>query len=206
MRVRNLALVIVAIVIGVAVWWRAWRGGEVAAGGGVGSAAQVAVGSGSARGTASASARVPAAPPSIRRITEDQRRQIAAQIAEARARRARAGSDASGALDAGSAERRIAVEHVSAPVKSALEEAIPILAECYVRTGKRQARPAVMMTLIGDPAVGTLIEPTEMFDHEHKPLDPALDRCLRDTFATLELPPLDEGDRLDIQYSFRFDD
>jgi hypothetical protein len=205
-RVRYLALVILAVVIGV-VGWRVGRPGEVPARPAATAAADSAAGAErSAPPTAPASPRALPPSPHLRRITPDERRQLAAQIAAARARRASSGSAAAGSADGAAPERRIAVEQVSVPIKSALEEAIPILAECYARTGKRQPRPAVMMTLIGDPSVGTLIDATDMFDHEHKPLEPELDRCLRDAFATMQLPPLEEGDKLDLQYSFRFDD
>jgi hypothetical protein len=205
MRARNLALMIVLIVIGAVGWWSVGRRGEVAVAR-PGSAVTGAVGSGTASSVALTPSPILEPSPHLRRITEDQRRQIQGLIAEARTRRASAGSATGGPADGGMAGRRTAVEHVSAPVKSALEEAIPVLADCYVRTGKHQPQAAVMMTLVGDPSVGTLVDPSQMFDHEHKPLDPALEHCLRDTFAALELPPLDEGDKLDIQYSFRFDD
>jgi hypothetical protein len=63
-----------------------------------------------------------------------------------------------------------------------------------------------MMTLVGDPSVGSLINPDQMTDEAGAPLDPALDRCLRDTFASLELPPLQDGDEFHVQYSFNFAD
>jgi len=147
-------------------------------------------------------------PAHVRRITEDQRRALVEQIAAAHARRAAADAAHSTAPAAGGepATNSIDLEHVSAPVKDALGEAIPLLAECYEKTGKHQPRAGVMMTLFGDPSVGTLIDPTQLVDAEGKPLEPALDRCLRDTFGTLELPPLDEGDKLELQYTFKFDD
>jgi len=94
---------------------------------------------------------------------------------------------------------------VSEPVKDALEDAIPYLADCY-QGGARTTRPAVQMTLVGDPSVGTVIDVDQLVDQDQHPLAPELETCLRDTLRSLELPPLDEGDSLHIQYSFRFDD
>jgi hypothetical protein len=88
-----------------------------------------------------------------------------------------------------------------------MAEAIPILADCYEKTGHTGGgRAGVMMTLVGDPSVGTLIDADQLTDEAGAPLDPKLDGCLRDTFRSLELPPLHEGDSLHIKYTFKFGD
>jgi hypothetical protein len=98
-------------------------------------------------------------------------------------------------------------EHVEASLKDAMTEAIPILADCYEKTGHTPGgRAGVMMKLTGDPSVGTLIDADQLTDEAGAPLDPPLDNCLRDTFLSLELPPLHEGDSLHVQYTFKFDD
>ena len=97
------------------------------------------------------------------------------------------------------------LDHVAEPVKDALEDAIPYLADCYQGAAPTD-RPAVQMTLIGDPSVGTVIDVDQLVDQDQRPLAPALETCLRDTLRSLELPPLEEGDSLHVQYSFRFDD
>ena len=94
----------------------------------------------------------------------------------------------------------------SPTLKTALTEAIPFLAECYKTAPITQRRPAVQMTLTGDPDVGTLIDAGELRDQNGKPLDPELDNCLRTTLGSLELPPLPSANPVHIQYSFRFDD
>ena len=98
------------------------------------------------------------------------------------------------------------LERVSAPLKAALAEAIPFLAECYKTAPITQRRPAVQMTLTGDRDVGTLIDAEELRDQDGKPLDPELDACLRTTLGSLELPPLDATGPLHLQYSFVLDD
>ena len=41
---------------------------------------------------------------------------------------------------------------------------------------------------------------------DHKPLEPKLDECLRATLESLELPPLRQGDKVKVEFSFVFDD
>jgi len=98
------------------------------------------------------------------------------------------------------------LERASPTLKAALAEAIPFLAECYKTAPLTQLRPAVQMTLTGDPDVGTLIDAEQLRDQDGKPLDPELDGCLRTTLGSLELPPLPAANPLHLQYSFRFDD
>ena len=144
-----------------------------------------------------------------RLASPEERRQLADQIAAAQAARAAHPRPVAPSLPHGpnDAATPIELEHVSVHLKDALEEAIPLLAECYQQVGSAQAskRPAVQMTLVGDPSIGTLIDADQMFDEAQQPLSPALDACLRTTLESLALPPLDEGDTLKIQYSFKFD-
>jgi hypothetical protein len=98
---------------------------------------------------------------------------------------------------------------VGPQLKVALEAAIPFLAECY-KTGpltqSRQRRPAVLLTLTGDPSVATLIAADELRDQDGQALDSELDSCLRTTLDSLQLPPLDTTRDLHLQYSFAIDD
>lgn len=98
------------------------------------------------------------------------------------------------------------LERVGPKLRSALDEAIPFLAECY-RTGSVKLRQAaVQLTLTADPDVGTLIGADQLVDPDGKPLDAELDSCLRTTFSSLLLPALDATRDLHLQYSFKFDD
>ena len=49
-----------------------------------------------------------------------------------------------------------------------------------------------------------MIDADQIADDQQQPLDPkAIDACLRNTIQTLQLPPLDAGDRVKLQYSFK---
>jgi len=93
----------------------------------------------------------------------------------------------------------------SVPLRDALSEAIPLLADCYTPEPRAQQTATVRMTLVGDQH-GTLIDADELVDDTGAALAPALDDCLRATLRGMQLPPLAEGSDLKIQYSFRFDD
>jgi hypothetical protein len=98
------------------------------------------------------------------------------------------------------------LERVGPKLKAALEEAIPLLAACYQTGSVQVRRAAVSLTLTADPEIGTLIGADQLVDPDGKPLDAELDSCLRTTFRSLLLPPLDATRDLHMQYSFRFDD
>jgi hypothetical protein len=89
-----------------------------------------------------------------------------------------------------------------------MREAIPDLAGCYTQALPTLASPdlriTAQLTLTGDPDVGTLIDAKQLFDHEGKALPPTLDDCLRARFQELELPPLAEGDQVEVHYPFVF--
>ena len=140
-----------------------------------------------------------------------QRQEVADRIASAHAARARQAPPQPPSLpgaapsnDPGDTSHDL--ERASPTLKAALTEAIPFLAECYKTAPITQRRPAVQMTLTGDPDVGTLIDAEELRDQDGRPLDPELDGCLRTTLGSLELPPLPSANPLHLQYSFRFDE
>jgi hypothetical protein len=60
------------------------------------------------------------------------------------------------------------------------------------------------VTLTNDPDIGAVIDADQIVDDKQAPLDPQVDACLRSTMQTLQLPPLDAGDTVKLQYSFRF--
>jgi len=80
------------------------------------------------------------------------------------------------------------LERVESSLQDAMTEAIPILADCYEKTGHTEGTSSDIKLV------------------QSGPLDPPLDNCLRDTFRSLELPPLHEGDKLHIKYTFKFGD
>lgn len=155
-------------------------------------------------------------PSRVRRVSATERAELARQIDRARAGRAAAASMAATTTTTTTTappsrpDRAPSdLEHTSAPLREGLEEAIPLLAACFPAEVARDSAArtaAVTMTLKGDPSIGTVIDADQMLDRDQHPLPPTIDACLRTTISELALPPLDEGDLLHIQYSFRFDD
>jgi hypothetical protein len=175
--------------------------------------------------------RTPPPPPAthyVRRIASPEERQkIAERIATARATAtASSGSSATGSsgpaapapppgaatsaapppsLPPGAPPADGELARASVPLRDALTEAIPLLADCYPPEARAKQRATVLMSLVGDDK-GTLIDADNLVDENGKSLAPELDDCLRSTLRSMQLPPLAEGGDLHIQYSFRFDD
>jgi len=201
-----LGLVLVCIAVAIALWLRSRRGTEVPANPGTST-----VGSATTSGSAAGSASPMAGPVRrVQRLGAEERRQLGAQIEAARERaRAERGRASAGSAGAGSGappvlDDTIALEQVGPSVQAALNEAIPILAECY---GEKPAgaTAAVQMTMTSDPDLGSVIDTEAMKDRDGKPLSPELDDCLRTAIESLALPPLEVGGRLPLEYSFVFD-
>jgi hypothetical protein len=143
----------------------------------------------------------------VHRLDPDQRQQlgmrIAAAIAKARAAKARTakptpGPDAEDPL--------IPLEQVGKPLQDGLTAAIPLLAKCYGVEGAARAKTAAaQLTMISDPALGTVIDTDAVTDADGSPLSKQLDDCLRDTIESLELPPLGQTGKVKLEYTFRFD-
>jgi hypothetical protein len=140
-----------------------------------------------------------------RLATPADRQAVADRIAAAHAQRARQVPPQQPSLPSGEPDTSHDLEHASPRLKVALQQAIGFLAECYKTAPITNRRPAVQMTLTGDPDVGTLISADQLIDPEGKPIDPELEGCLRITLSSLELPPLGNTGDLHLQYSFRLD-
>ncbi len=150
----------------------------------------------------------PRPPAKVTQVSREQREQLAQRIAAAQAAHGAHSAPARPSLPAGSADHAPDLDRIATNVREALPQAIPFLADCY-----KQHKPAnpklttsAQMTLTGDPDIGTVIDADQIFDEHHQPLAKELDDCLRATMQTLELPPLEEGDTVRVEYSFRFDD
>lgn len=163
-----------------------------------------------ARASGAASAQAPALPPApppetrVRKLSAAERRQLAERIAAARVR-ARAAASAGNPLDeTANDDDSITLEQVSPTVRESLEQAIPILAECF-RDKQPKRTAVVLMTMYSNPSVGMVIDTEEMTDEDGQPLPAELDDCLRTTIDSLGLPPLDVGGHLPLQYSYKFD-
>lgn len=136
----------------------------------------------------------------------DERERIERQIEHAHAVRAAATRAAHApslpALDASDRET------LKTTLRAAMREAIPYLAHCYEDALPTLANPSLdvpaHLTLTGDPDVGTLIDAAALADDKGVALPAKLDDCLRDALQKLELPPLAEGDRVEVTYPFSF--
>lgn len=93
-------------------------------------------------------------------------------------------------------------------IRSAMKEVIPYLTECYEKAiptlPDRHIKLTAKLKLTGDPDVGTLIDAGALSDDAGKPLPAAFDDCLRSTFMLMALPPLAEGNEIDVHYPFEF--
>jgi hypothetical protein len=149
---------------------------------------------------------VPAKVPThVTKLTPEERKRTADRIAAAHAARVASSTTPRPSLPTADQLDSHDLDHVTTTVLSAMKEAIPFLAECYKQHGHGALTAAAMMTLTGDPDIGTVIDADQVTDEDGKPLGRELDDCLRGTMQTLELPPLTEGDKIKIKYSFKFD-
>jgi hypothetical protein len=194
--VRNVVALLVVLGIGLVVWWK-WphsAGSPPAASGKAAIAATAPV-------AISASGR----PTGVRRLDPEERRHLGEQIAASlkQARVARTTAAGSSVLDE---DPVLTIEDLGKPVKDALQASIPLLAACYEKAGSAAPKtPLARMTMVSDPDLGTVIDNAEVTDAEGKPLEHALDECLRDAIDSLALPPIGKPGKLPIEYTFRFD-
>ncbi len=199
------------LALGLFLWMRAPgtaeapRQGSVA---GPGPAAGAGSGAGEPGRTAEAPAR-PGAVRHVRRLTPEDRRRLGEQIAAARRRAREAAADARAVPAAAPLPEDVVVplEAAGKPLRDALDESVSLLAECYPRQpgGAAIRNATALMTMTSDPELGTVIDTGAIQDADGRPLDPKLDECMRDTIDSLALPPLGEGGKLELQYTFRFD-
>lgn len=146
----------------------------------------------------------------VGRVSAEERQRLADQIARARAERAApSGGGASSTTprpslpEDGEADATL----VRTTMKDAMREVIPYLADCYDKAGDKlpaAIKVAAEITLTGDPDVGTLIDTNRLSDGDGKPLEPSFDTCLKDAFASLQMPPLSEGGEVKVRYPFVF--
>ena len=134
----------------------------------------------------------------VRQLALPDRQRLAEQIRAAHARRAAAAlaSPSSAAASTGSAS----VEPET--LMAAMRDVLPFLRACSPPVDGVVVHAE--LTLTGDPDVGTLIDARQLFDAADHPLPAAFDACVRSTFQTLELPPLDAGEALAFTYTLEF--
>lgn len=138
----------------------------------------------------------------------DERKQLADRIASAQAARAASRSAPIPRLPAqGSDEEDPRMSRTE--IRGAMRELIPYITACY-----EEAIPSLgeapdisvlaELTLVGDPDVGTIVDAHGLADKAGNPLPQAFDDCLRNTFQLMALPPLAEGDKIEVRYPFEF--
>ncbi|MBA3457963.1 MAG: hypothetical protein H0T42_33075 [Deltaproteobacteria bacterium] len=166
-------------------------------------------------GSSVATAPSPRPPNRVTKVSAAERTEIAERIARAQASRAVA-APAGPALPAAApaapalpGETMKKPEDVTTHLLAAMDEVKPFLVECVSRhreaIGPTASIKASLM-LDGDPDVGTLISADKLRDLEGKALPAGFDDCVRDTMQSLQLPPLAEGSRFLVEYSFAFGD
>lgn len=165
----------------------------------------------SASGPATPRSPAPAAsePQRLTQVTRlasiEQRRALAERIASAQASRAATHAPPRPQLpDPGEDATPI----TKTELRAAMRELIPHLRDCYVAALPTLVTPdlafTVELTLSGDPDIGTLVDAKRLIDDTGKPLPAAFDDCVRSTFQVMALPPLAEGDKLEVRYPFKF--
>lgn len=146
----------------------------------------------------------------VRKLSPEQRRELGDKIAAAveRVRAAQAATKtgtSSGSAPALPEPPSIPLEEAAKPLQQALQDAIPLLADCFEQRADKRA--AAMMTMTSDPELGTVIDTAAITDKDGKPLEPKVDECLRNAIDSLALPPLGaQAGLLKVQYTFRFDE
>jgi hypothetical protein len=170
------------------------------------------------RPTTAGSAIAPAAPTKpktidkVRRITKEERTQLAQQIETARAKRQQALNDAEGHDNFKKPDPMPELAEssetiVKTTMRAAMQEVIPMLADCYDKGGSNL--PAAIdvvadLTLTGDPDIGTIVDANSLKNKDGTPVNEAFGVCVQDTLVTLEMPPISEGDVVKVTYPFAF--
>jgi RNA polymerase sigma-70 factor (ECF subfamily) len=208
--VKKLVIVVViAVVAGGAIWhWTAHT------------PAKAAVAAGSTATAAAPAITTPAAPAlpppqHVRRLASpEERRELVAHIAAAQAARKAAAAPHRPSLES-SAAGSVGSDHEGDMdrdvIRGAMHEVLPFLADCYsdaraTTLSADHLEVRAHFTLTGDPDIGTVIDANQLFDAEQHALPTKLDDCIRNTLQTLELPPLGEGDKIEVDYPLAFSD
>jgi RNA polymerase sigma-70 factor (ECF subfamily) len=206
--------VVVAVAAGGAVWWLYPHGpGRLSGSGSSAALAPVAQAPESSHTIDSATT---SPTQHVRQLASAERQQLAERIATAQAVRAKrkqaatptSQSDQAPPSSSGSAHEADMDKEV---IRGAMREVLPFLGDCY-----GEARESTLaadhlaihakLKFTGDRDVGTIIDAQKLVDDEGHALPVKLDDCLRGTLQTLELPPLGDGDTIDVDYPLLFSD
>ncbi|HTL35314.1 MAG TPA: hypothetical protein VL326_19430 [Kofleriaceae bacterium] len=157
----------------------------------------------------------PAAIDHVQKLPSAERKQLADRIAAAQAERKAARPSTGGAAISAPAAPRLPDNLPDEPAisktqfRDAMREVIPIITECYTKALPTLAEPNIdvlaKIRVTGDPDIGSIIDTDQVTFKDGAQLPAKFDECLRDTFSQLALPPLAEGDVLEVHYPFRFE-
>jgi hypothetical protein len=152
---------------------------------------------------APATAEATSAPTSshVKRITPDERRELAQKIDAARAAR---GQAATRAGERPSLPKTGSLADLPPGALDTVKAALPYLDACY-HHGSNNYGPNLalaLVTLHGAADVGTLVDASEIHDDKGAPIDKEVADCLASTLQSLQLPPLDVD--VPVQFSFRY--
>lgn len=198
-------LAVVVILAAVVIWYLRHRGSSSstqpppAAGAPAGLSSHAAP---SATPTATGSAKPPT---HATQITPEQRRDIAQRIANAHAVHS---VPAPPSLPAASPTLDPTdTEGFKTTLRSAMREVIPMITDCYANAGSSVGAEITVnahLVLTGDHDIGTLIDAGQLTDPAGGTFDKGFDDCMRATLQSIELPPLAEGDSVNVTYPFVF--
>lgn len=136
----------------------------------------------------------------------DERKRLADRIASAQAARAANHASPVPRLPDLPDDSQTAISKTA--IRSAMYELVPYIGECYEAAIPTLVTPDISvlasLTLIGDPDVGTIVDAHELADKTGRPLPRSFDDCLRNTLQLMALPPLAEGDKIEVRYPFSF--
>jgi RNA polymerase sigma-70 factor (ECF subfamily) len=169
---------------------------------------------------ASSSAASPALPPPPQHVRKlgspEERRALAGRIATAQANRkaertahhsSMGPSDSTGGQNAGSGHEG---DMDRDTLRGAMHEVLPFLTDCYAAARPKMATDHILVrahfTLTGDPDIGTVIDAKQLADENSHAVPADFDDCVRSTIQTLELPPLADGDTIEVDYPLMFSD
>ena len=93
-------------------------------------------------------------------------------------------------------------------IRSAMQELIPLLVECYndglTRDPKLAGSVVVDFTVEGEPGVGGVIGDSAIDPKESDLPDPAVRECIQETMYALEIDPPKNGGTVRVHYPFTF--
>jgi RNA polymerase sigma-70 factor (ECF subfamily) len=151
----------------------------------------------------------------VRQLASAERQQVADRIAAAQALRAKRKQAAMPAQSDQTLPSSSSPPHEGdmdkTVIRAAMQEVLPFLGDCY-----GEARGSTLdadhleihakFRLTGDRDIGTVIDARQLVDDDGHALPAKLDDCLRSTLQTLELPPLGDGETVDVDYPLLFND